>query len=142
MATTRNTQADDDQELAELQRQVLASPSVGLPKGADQATLRTFVERRRAQAEAYGQFVALGDIYEPFTQDKAFTAGMQVPIEHIEKWDLEAAKLVTRVASPELARKGLRFEGSEPDAPKSDDETPDKSTDKPAARRGTEKTEK
>ncbi len=93
----------------ELMRALLSGPAVGVPHAADEATRETFSERRMGQREAYGQFVATGDIYWPGTGTLVFTEGMQVPIEHVEKWLLEDADLVQRVASPRLARAGARF---------------------------------
>lgn len=92
----------------ELLRSVLSSPAVGVPHTADEQARKTFADRRRDQAEAYGQFVAKGPIYWPGTGTLVFNTGAAVPIEHVEKWDLELADVVERVATPELARAGRR----------------------------------
>lgn len=97
---------DDEQELL---RALVSGPAVGVPQHADAETRKTFTERRMAQREAYGQYVADGPIYWPGTGILVFTEGMQVPLEHVEKWELEAAGMVHRVASPALARVGKRF---------------------------------
>jgi hypothetical protein len=99
-----NKNNSDEQELL---RAVLSSPAVGVPHAADEETRQTFMDRRRDQAEAYGQFVAKGPIYWPGTGTLVFSTHAQVPIEHVEKWFLEEAGLVERVASPEAARHGV-----------------------------------
>lgn len=83
---------------------LLSAPAVGIPHAADEPTRQSFVERQLAQREAYGQFRAISPIYVPGTGTLAFNKDQQVPMEHVEKWELEAAGLVARVASPEDAR--------------------------------------
>jgi hypothetical protein len=90
-------------------RALLSAPAVGVPQHAPAAVRQSFMERRAAQREAYGQFVADAEIYWPGTSTLVFTTGQQVPMEHVEKWDLEANGMVHRVASPALARAGKRF---------------------------------
>jgi|ERR1041384_6506533 hypothetical protein len=90
-------------------RALLSAPAVGVPQHADEKTRETHQNRRMDQREAYGQFVADGEIYWPGTGILVFTEGMQVPVEHVEKWLLEEAGMVHRVASPRLARAGARF---------------------------------
>lgn len=97
---------DDERELLTA---LMSSPAVGVPHAADEQTRTTYMDRRRAQTEAYGQFVAKGPIYWPGTGILVFATGHAVPLEHVEKWDLELADLVERVATPELARAGRRF---------------------------------
>lgn len=97
---------DDERELLAA---LMSAPAVGVPHAADEETRTTYLDRRRAQAEAYGQFVAKGPIYWPGTGTLVFNTGHAVPLEHVEKWELETADLVERVASPELARNGRRF---------------------------------
>jgi hypothetical protein len=93
-----------DQELVEMQRAMLSGPTVGVPY-ADEATKQSYAERRAAQREAYGQFRAVENIHDPEGNSLVFTAGMQVPVEHVEKWLLEETGKVERVASAEDARK-------------------------------------
>lgn len=100
------TTTDDERELL---RALVSGPAVGVPQYADEQTRTTFTDRRMAQREMYGQFVADGPIYWPGTGILVFTEGMQVPVEHVEKWELETAGVVHRVASPKLARAGARF---------------------------------
>jgi hypothetical protein len=100
----------DEQELL---RALVSGPAVGVPQHADEQTRKTFQDRRMGQREAYGQFVADGDIYWPGTGTLVFTQGMAVPMEHVEKWLLEEAGLVHRVASPRLAAAGRRFPANE-----------------------------
>jgi hypothetical protein len=108
VASSNSKKGSGDQELIELQRALLSGPTTDLPQAEpDQDVTRAFMERRAAQREAYGQFVAAGDIYDPMGNSKVFTAGMQVPMEHVEKWDLEATGMVTRVATAEEARRGF-----------------------------------
>lgn len=106
MAEPKNDTLDDEQELL---RALVSGPAVGVPHHADEQTRETFTERRMLQREAYGQFVADGPIYWPGTGILVFTEGMPVPVEHVEKWLLEEAGMVHRVASPRLARAGARF---------------------------------
>lgn len=101
---------DDDRELA---RALVSGPAVGVPQHADEETRTTFLDRRMAQREAYGQFVAESPIYVPGTGTLAFNTGAQVPIEHVEKWDLELAGVVRRVATPRMAAAGRRFTADE-----------------------------
>lgn len=103
MASTSKSKGND-QELVELQRALLSGPTVDVPY-ADEATKQTYAERRAAQREAYGQFRAIEDITDPEGNSLVFTAGMQVPVEHVEKWLLEDTGKVERVATPEEARK-------------------------------------
>jgi len=92
-----------------MQRALLSGPTVGLPHNeGDPEVKRAFLSRREAQREAYGQFVAEEDVYDPDGIGLVFSAGMQVPVEHVEKWDLEAHGKVKRVASAEEARRGFR----------------------------------
>lgn len=106
-AVAEQKQRTDDER--ELLRALVSGPAVGVPQHADAATKETFTERRMAQREAYGQFIAKGPIYWPGTGILVFTEGQPVPMEHVEKWELEAADMVQRVASPKLARAGQRF---------------------------------
>ena len=104
MAASKST---NDQELVELQRALLTAPTVDVPhQEADDETVRAFMKRRAAQREAYGQFTANSDIYDPMGGTLVFTPGMPVPLEHVEKWDLESAGVVNRVATADEARKG------------------------------------
>jgi hypothetical protein len=103
VASTSKSKAND-QELVELQRALVTSPTVGIPV-ADEETVKTFHSRRAEQREAYGQFVANSDIYPPDGTVLVFTKGTPVPVEHVEKWDLETAGVVDRVATPEEARR-------------------------------------
>lgn len=101
-----------DQELLELQRSVLIRGATGLPSGeqaGDPDEVRRFEQRREAQREAYGQFVAADDIH--LGNALVFTAGMAVPLEHVLRFNLEAMELVNRVATPQQARAGGRFSG-------------------------------
>lgn len=91
----------------ELLQALLSAPAVGTPHAADDETRETWLQRRHDQAEAYGQFLANGPIYVPGTGTLAFTTDAQVPIEHVEKWHLEDAGLVRRVAQPAEARRGV-----------------------------------
>lgn len=106
---------------------LLSAPAVGVPHAADEQTRQTYIERQLAQRETYGQFRATGPIYVPGTGTLAFNKDQQVPMEHVEKWELEEAGLVKRVATPEHARAGkltpkhARAAGYEVD---DDDETP------------------
>lgn len=106
MGTTSNKRPD--QELVELQA-LLTGPTVDTPHNEpDPEARKSFIARRMEQREAYGQFVAAQDIFDPMGNTLAFAAGHPVPIEHVEKWLLEDAGLVTRVATPEEARKVVR----------------------------------
>jgi hypothetical protein len=97
-----------DQELVELQRALLSGPTTDVPHAeTDPDVTRAFLKRRADQREAYGQFVAESEIYDPMGNSLVFTKGMQVPVEHVEKWDLEATGHVSRVATAEEARKGF-----------------------------------
>lgn len=102
MASTKGK--GNDQELVELQRALLSGPTVDVPY-TDPVTKESYAKRRAAQREAYGQFVAIEDITDPEGNSLVFTRGMQVPVEHVEKWLLEDTGKVERVASPEEARK-------------------------------------
>lgn len=106
VAEQTKKRTDDEQELL---RALVSGPAVGVPQHADEETRRTHHDRRMAQREAYGQWVADSDIYWPGTAILVFTQGMPVPVEHVEKWELEDAGLVHRVASAQLARAGRRF---------------------------------
>jgi hypothetical protein len=97
---------DDERELV---RALVSGPAVGVPQHADEQTRTTFQDRRMAQREAYGQFIAKGPIYWPGTGILVFTEGQPVPVEHVEKWLLAEADMVQRVASPKLAAAGARF---------------------------------
>lgn len=104
--------SDADRELMELQRSVATQGhAAGLPGGdaaADPNAVSTWQARRAAQREAYGQFVALGPIHIGNAQ--AFSAGQQVPLEHVIRYQLEDQDLVARVATPEMARVGKVFD--------------------------------
>lgn len=108
MAEQSTTEQYGENEL----RALLSGPAVGVPQHADEETRKTFTDRRMGQREAYGQFVADGPIYWPGTGILVFAEGQQVPVEHVEKWMLEDAGMVHRVASPMLARAGRRFPAS------------------------------
>jgi hypothetical protein len=98
-----------DQELVELQHALLSGPTTDVPYAeSNPDVVKTFVERRAAQREAYGQYVAEEDIFDPMGNSLVFTTGMQVPVEHVEMWDLEALGKVRRVASPDEARRSFR----------------------------------
>jgi hypothetical protein len=103
-------QTDKDESEREQLRALLSGPAVGMPQAADTQARMTYQNRRMDQMEAYGQFVADGPIYWPGTGTLVFNEGQQVPVEHVEKWDLETAGLVHRVASAKLARAGRRFD--------------------------------
>lgn len=100
-----------DQELMELQRSAsVQGHAAGIPTGADAgnpAMVPTWEARRRAQREAYGQFVAAGPIH--IGNCLAFHKGQQVPLEHVITYRLEEQELVHRVATPEMARDGKAF---------------------------------
>lgn len=107
MAST-SKKSNADQELVELQRALLSGPTTDVPHAEpDEDVTRAFMERRAAQREAYGQFVAESDIFDPIGNSPVFTKGQQVPTEHVEKWDLEATGMVRRVATAEEARRGF-----------------------------------
>lgn len=92
-------------------RMLLSAPAVGVPHGsATEEERTTFAERRLAQREAYGQWQATGPIYWPGTAILCYDTGAQVDVEAVERWQLDEAGVVERVASPELARFGRRFE--------------------------------
>lgn len=110
-AVAEHNKTEDSER--ELLRALLSGPAVGVPHHADEETRTTFTERRQAQMEAYGQWVATSPIYVPGSGILAFNVGAQVPIEHVEKWNLELAGVVARVATPELARAGRRFSAHE-----------------------------
>ncbi len=104
---TSTSKKNNDQELVDLQRAMLSGPTVGVPHAEGNTdTVRAYLARRAEQREVYGQFVATEDIYEPGGSALTFTNGMPVPIEHVEKWDLETAGMVERVASQDDARRG------------------------------------
>lgn len=108
MAEQSKTQHGED-EL----RALLSAPAVGVPQHATAEERETHHDRRMAQREAYGQFVADCPIYWPGTGILVFTEGQSVPVEHVEKWDLELAGAVHRIADVRLARAGRRFPASE-----------------------------
>lgn len=92
-----------------MQRALLSGPTVDVPHSeTDPEVHRAYVDRRAAQREAYGQFVAAEDVYDPDGVGLVFAAGMQVPMEHVEKWDLGTYGKVRRVATAEEARRGFR----------------------------------
>jgi hypothetical protein len=105
---------DEDQELLELQRALSASGAApaGLPSGAavaaDPEVIRTWELRQAAQREAYGQFVADGDVW--IGNCMTFTGGQPVPLEHVIRFQLDERHQVNRVATPEMARVGKVFE--------------------------------
>jgi hypothetical protein len=103
------SKSSGDQELVELQRALLSGPTTGLPL-ADPETRKTVADRRAAQMEAYGQYVANQQIFHPDDNILAFDAGHPVPLEHVEKWRLEETGHVDRVATAEEARAGRRSE--------------------------------
>jgi hypothetical protein len=108
-STSKPKSGAGDQELIELQKALLSGPTTDVPYAeSNPDVVKTFLDRRAAQREAYGQFVAEEDIYDPMGNSKVFTTGMQVPLEHVEMWDLEATGKVKRVASPEEARRNFR----------------------------------
>lgn len=97
-----------DQELVELQKALLSGPTTDLPHNEpDPDVTRAFMQRRADQRVAYGQFVAESDIFDPMGNSLVFTKDMQVPVEHVEKWDLEATGMVRRVATADEARRGF-----------------------------------
>lgn len=105
-----------DQELVDLQRALLSGPTSGVAAAGDPAARKAYLSRRAEQREAYGQFVATGDIFDPDGSALIFTVGQPVPLEHVERFDLEALNMVERVATPALARRGMRSDQSEPEA--------------------------
>lgn len=106
--------SDADRELLDLQRSMSQSGAAvaGLPSGAavaaDPNIIRTWELRRAAQKEAYGQWVADGDIW--LGNCLAFTSGQPVPLEHVIRFRLDELEQVNRVATPELARLGKTFD--------------------------------
>lgn len=108
---------DDDRELMELQKALSASGAApaGLPSGAaiaaDPDVIRTWELRQAAQREAYGQYVANGDIW--IGNCLTFAAGMAVPLEHVIRFNLLEREQVNRVATPEMAKRGKAFESDE-----------------------------
>jgi hypothetical protein len=108
VASSSSRKSSGDQELIELQRALLSGPTTDVPYAeGDPDVTRAFIQRRADQREAYGQFVAVQDIFDPMGTSLTFTKGMQVPVEHVEKWDLEATGMVSRVASADEARRGF-----------------------------------
>lgn len=109
--------SDADRELLELQRSQSRSGAgpAGLPSGAavaaDPEVIRTWELRQAAQREAYGQYVADGDIY--IGNAMTFTHGQPVPLEHVIRFNLVERNQVNRVATPELARMGRVFDTDE-----------------------------
>lgn len=109
--------SDADRELMELQRSLSASGAgpAGLPSGAavaaDPSVIRTWELRQAAQREAYGQYVADGDIY--IGNAHTFSSGQQVPLEHVIRFQLVEREQVNRVATPDMARLGKVFEDDE-----------------------------
>lgn len=109
--------SDADQELLDLQRSMSQSGAAvaGLPSGAavaaDPNIIRTWELRRAAQKEAYGQWVADGDIW--LGNCLAFTSGQPVPLEHVIRFRLDELEQVNRVATPDMARLGKVFESDE-----------------------------
>lgn len=101
-----------DQELVDLQRALLSGPTTGVAATGDPEARKAYLSRRALQREAYGQFVAKTEIYDPDGSALIFAPGSPVPLEHVERFGLVEADMVERVASPELARKGMRFEES------------------------------
>lgn len=108
---------DTDQELLELQRALSASGAApaGLPSGAavaaDPEVIRTWELRLAAEREAYGQYVADGDIW--IGNCMTFASGQPVPLEHVIRFQLDERHQVNRVATPEMARVGKVFETDE-----------------------------
>ncbi len=104
--------SDADMELLDLQRSALTTgTSPGAPLGdaaRDPEVIKTWEARRSAQREAYGQWVAAGPIH--IGNCLAFDTGHPVPLEHVIRFDLDKLDLVYRVADPEMARLGKRFE--------------------------------
>jgi hypothetical protein len=94
--------------MIELQRALLSGPTTGVAATGDPEARKAYQSRRAAQREAYGQFEAIGDIYDPDGSALIFTAGSPVPVEHVERFELEATGHVKRVATPDLARRGMR----------------------------------
>ena len=92
-----------------MQRALLSGPTTEIPHAeGDPDAVKTFLDRRAAQREAYGQFIAEEDIFHPMGNSLVFTKGMQVPVEHVEMWDLEALGKVRRVATAGEARRSYR----------------------------------
>lgn len=119
MPSNTGGKAAADQEMIELQRALLSAPTTGVPATGDPEARKAYLGRRAAQREAYGQFVANQEIYDPDGSALIFAAGMPVPLEHVERFGLEETGMVDRIASPELARKGARFgEDEQPAEPR------------------------
>lgn len=125
-----------DQELVDMQRALLTGPTADIPHAeTDLDVVRAFIKRRADQREAYGQFTATADIYDPMGNSKVFTKDMQVPVEHVEMWDLEATGLVQRVATPEQARRAFAQPDIGPGSliPPPEDSAPQSSTTRNSA---------
>lgn len=54
------------------------------------AEIRDALERRKAQAEEYGTWVATMDITVPFGAALAYTTGSPVPVSNVERWDYDS----------------------------------------------------
>jgi hypothetical protein len=113
-SNTEGKQAD--QELVDLQRALLSGPTTGVPATADPEARKAYLGRRAEQREAYGQFEATSEIYDPDGSALIFNPGAAVPVEHVERFGLEETGMVRRVASPELARRGMRSDRQDPEA--------------------------
>src|SRR4051794_7253084 len=98
-----------------LQRATLTGPAgtAGMPHGQalDGDAVRTWELRRLAQNEAYGQYVAGEQI--TIAGVEVFQQGVQVPLEHVIRFQLDVQGRVNRVATPEMARRGQVFEDQE-----------------------------
>lgn len=108
--------SDADRELLELQRsQHMSGPAAGTPSPEavqrDPDAVSTWEQRRAAQREAHGQYVAAGPIH--IGNALAFVTGMAVPLEHVIRYDLWDKELVYRVANPEQARAGKTFDSDD-----------------------------
>lgn len=93
---------DDREKLAAL----LSAPQPTVARTAattqsNEELLVAHEERRRAQRVEWGQWVATGEIH--IGNALAFVAEQPVPDGHVQKFKLEEAGLVRRVASPEQA---------------------------------------
>lgn len=64
-----------------------------------------------AQLQEYGQFVATQRIHVGLAM--AYDVGHPVPVSNVERFGYEAQGVVTRVASPENARRGITDEQAE-----------------------------
>jgi hypothetical protein len=108
-------QSADDQELMELSRSSHVSGyAADVPTGAaaaDPDVISTWQQRRAAQREAYGQYVALDMIH--IAGVPVFAPGQQVPLEHVIRFGLFDQELVAKVATPEQARAGKTFESDD-----------------------------